>query len=119
MAEADDYIAEDDSIKWADIGATVVGTAISLTAYFVATYLGLVRQAVVGVLEGIGWAINLLISRPFEVGNAVVRGLFRTSADSVGGLGIFAWPVAVGVVSLTSVLVMWSISAYTSRAGEL
>lgn len=109
--ESEEFI-DDGGIRWAALTETAAGAFVTLVAIAVADFFNLVSTGVVAYMTAAGESIGRVIRAPFVAGESAVATAFASTLAFLPSLGIFAFPVAVGTVVLTVLLLLWGVNRF-------
>ena len=109
--DADEYISGG-SVQWDRLARTTVGSFLTVGAIALAETIGLVSDAIVGVMSLFGSGYARLASAPFESGESVMLTAAETAASSLSVFGPFAFTVAVVLSTAMLILVFWGVSRF-------
>ena len=109
--ESEEFI-DDGGIRWAALTETAAGAFVTLVAIAIADLLNLVSTGVVAYMTAAGEAIGRVVQAPFVAGESAVLTAFAETLSFLPSLGIFAFPVAVGTVLVTVLLLLWGVNRF-------
>ena len=111
-ADFEDEYTDDGGILWGKLSRGVVGVFLTLVGFGVASVIGLVRDGVTGLLDGIGSFWAMLIGAPFRAGSGQITRAGEAAADGLAVLGPAAFPAAVLLSIATTGLILWGVSRF-------
>jgi VIT1/CCC1 family predicted Fe2+/Mn2+ transporter len=111
-ADLEDEYTDDGGILWGKLSRGLVGVFLTLVGFGVASVIGLFRDGVTGLLDGIGSFWAMLIGAPFQVGSGQLTRATEAATSGLAILGPAAFPVAVILSIATTTLILWGVSRF-------
>lgn len=119
MSEADtgdvdpeDEYTDDGSVKWGGLAEGIAGIGITVVGYAWASSIGLLRDGITGLLDGIGSFLGSLVGAPFNTGADQLSRAAEAGGSALSVFGPFAFPAAVVVGAVTMTLILWGVSRF-------
>lgn len=111
-ADLEDEYTDDGGILWGKLSRGIVGVFLTLVGFGVASVIGLLRDGVTGLVDGLGSFIATLIGAPFRFGSGQFERAAETAGDGLAAFGPAAFPVAV-LLSITVIgLILWGVRRF-------
>lgn len=108
----EDYTADDGGILWDDLSSGIVGVFLTLVGFGVASVIGLLRDGVTGLIDGIGSFWAMLVGAPFRLGSGQLTRAGETAANGLANFGPAAFPIAVLLSITMTGLILWGVSRF-------
>jgi len=110
--ETDISTTDGGNVLWGNLARVIAGIGLSVVGYAVASWIGLLRDAVTGAIDGIGRWYTRLVGAPFNTGTEEITQAAEAGVSALSDFGPFAFPVAVVIAAVMILLIIWGVNRF-------